>query len=150
MINYIWDCTRVEAYPSINEVPSLAKYKEGDELPIHLKDKEWDELPFFLKYKEGDEEKLSKIIYRVHFSLIGTSDELDLEGVSVVERIESVCNLKSVDVSTFKPIDNLNNEEVTAWVKSTLGEERVNELQKIVEDKIDRVVNPKSVILTIK
>lgn len=150
MITYNWECRNVEAYPTVNEVPKPLKHKEGDELPIHLRDKEWDELPFFLKYKEGDEEKLSKIIYRVHFSLIGVSEELDLEGVPVVERIESVCNLKSVDVSTFKPIDNLNNEEVTAWVKSTLGEERVNELEKIVEDKIDRVVNPKSVILTIK
>lgn len=150
MITYNWECRNVEAYPTVNEVPKPFKHKEGDELPIPLQEREWDDLPFFLKYKDGDEQKLVNIIHKVSFVVTGVSDELDSNGQPISADIESTCILKSVDVTTFKPVEELTNEEVTRWVKATLGEQKVKELEKFVEIKINKIVNPTLVTLTIK
>lgn len=88
----------------------------------------------------------SDVVYNVHWTLLGT------DTVDGVDYSSSVIGTQSVDVqdlSSFTSFDTLTNEDVTGWVTSAMGEEKVNQLKASVAASIAEKVTPTTVTKTI-
>jgi hypothetical protein len=93
--------------------------------------------------KDGD---LADVVYNVHWIVTGTDDSVP----PVQTSIYGTQVLNTSDITTFIPFDELTNEEVVAWTKSAMGEEKVLELEANIVSQIELLINPTSVTLTIE
>ena len=53
------------------------------------------------------------------------------------------------DLSNFKPIDKVTNDEVTAWVETAMGADAVTAMKAGIKSAIDLLITPTSVTMQI-
>jgi len=95
------------------------------------------------------EEEETNVVYNVHYIVTGISDELNSEGVAYEATVIGVKSIPLSDGGEFIPFDELTNEIVTGWVKESLGEEGVGEIELSIANQIDYEITPKSITMTI-
>ena len=96
---------------------------------------------------QGD---LEQVIYNVHLKITGTSDQLDDQGNPYSFTQIGTQALSIENITDFIPLSDLTNEQVTGWVKATMGEERVASIETGIESEINKLITPTSVTLEIQ
>ena len=93
--------------------------------------------------------KDSDVVYNVHWIVTGTSDQLDQHGNPYQDRIIGTQTLDTDDITEFIPFNDLTNEVVVEWTKSAMGEEEVASIEANIQSKINSLITPTSVTLTL-
>ena len=98
-------------------------------------------------YPEQNNE--TDVVYNVHWIVTGASDQLDPKGnpYSATNIGTQVLDISSV--TNFIPFDQLTNDEVVAWTKSTMGDEQVAGIEASIEKQIQDLITPTSITLVI-
>ena len=96
------------------------------------------------------ENEESNVVYNVHWIVKGVSEELDSEGDPYTASSIGTQIVPSDADGTFIPFEDLTNEIVTGWVKESMGEETVTELEISINAQINSLINPTSVTMTIE
>jgi len=91
----------------------------------------------------------TNIVYNVHWRVTAVSDQVDSEGNAFKASAIGTQVLNTEDITEFTPFDQLTNDQVVQWVKESMGEENVNNLESSLQSQIDNLVTPTSVTLTI-
>ena len=89
------------------------------------------------------------VVYNVHWRVTGISDELNPQGAHYQATNIGTQSLNTEDITDFIPFQSLTNEQVTNWVKGSMGEEQVESIENSIQSQIDNLITPKSVTLTI-
>ena len=89
------------------------------------------------------------VVYNVHWRLTGTSDQLDPNGNAYASTNIGTEMIDTSDLSNFTPIADVTNAEVTGWVETAMGAERVTELKASIQSSIDSLITPTSITMTI-
>mgnify|MGYP003635293414 FL=1 len=98
-------------------------------------------------YPEQDNE--ADVVYNVHWIVVGTSDQLDPENNPYYANSIGTQILDTSQITNFIPFEDLTNDEVVAWTKSAMGSEQVASIEANIESKINSLITPTSVTLTI-
>lgn len=91
----------------------------------------------------------SDVVYNVHWIVTGTSDTLDPEGNAYASRSVGTQTLNIEDITDFIPFDQLTNNEVVAWTKSTMGDDKVASIEANIAGAIELLITPVTVTLTV-
>ena len=94
--------------------------------------------------------ELKDVVYNVHWRVTGLSEELDSQGNPYQATNIGTKTLNTEDITDFIPVDELTNEQVTEWVKSTMGKEVVFRIEENIKNQIDNLITPKSITLTLE
>jgi len=94
-------------------------------------------------YPQENEE--SNVVYNVHWVVTGTSSQTFYTARSVGSQ-----QIPLSAENEFIPFENLTNEIVTEWTKTTMGEEVVNNIEANVQSEIDELISPTSITMTIE
>jgi hypothetical protein len=87
----------------------------------------------------------SDVIFNVHWKLNGEDDtEQKNNGTYYSSSI-----IDTSDLSNFKEFSDLTNEDVTNWVVTILGEDKVKEIKSHIDAQIAEKVTPTKVTKTI-
>jgi len=89
------------------------------------------------------------VVYNVHWRVTAISDQVDSEGNAYQASAIGTQALNTEDITEFTPFDQLTNGQVVQWVKGAMGEENVNNLKSSLQSRIDNLVTPTSVTLTL-
>ena len=86
-------------------------------------------------------------VFNVHWRLNGEDDAntvQDIGGndVSATARIYGTQDLDTSDLSSFTAFADLTNHQITGWVESALGEDKVTELKTNISNQIAELVTP--------
>ena len=86
-------------------------------------------------------------VFNVHWRLnaeddSNTVEDIDGNNVSAKATAYGTKELDTSDLSSFTAFADLTNEQITGWVQSALGEDRVAELKTNVSNKIAELVTP--------
>lgn len=84
----------------------------------------------------------SQVVYNVHWRVTG-SDETHSATVIGTQTLETA------DLSGFTAFDSVTHEDMIAWTKAAMGEERVTELGASLDSQLAELAAPSSVTLTI-
>lgn len=90
------------------------------------------------------------VVYNVHWRVTGTSDQLDANDNAYTATSIGTQSLTTEDIVEFVAFEDLTNEIVTQWVKDTMGEEAVTNLEDSLNNQIDALITPTSVTKTIE
>ena len=84
----------------------------------------------------------SDVVYNVHWRVTGTdgTNESTVIGTQTIE---------TADLSTFTAFDDISHDDMIAWTKSAMGEERVAELEASLDSQLAELAAPTSVTKTI-
>ncbi len=99
-------------------------------------------------YPEQNNE--ADVVYNVHWIVTGTSDQLNPEGKPYSATNIGTQVLDTSGITNFIPFDQLTNDEVVAWTKSAMGDEKVASIEASIQQRIDNLITPSSVTLEIK
>jgi len=91
-------------------------------------------------------DSLTDVVYNVHWRLTGT-DPTDTYKATVIGT--EMLSLETIQPEGFIPIEDLTNDQVTAWVEEQMGEERVAELKASVDGQIAEDITPTSITMHI-
>ncbi len=91
----------------------------------------------------------SDVVYNVHWIVTGVSDTLNPQGDPYTSTSIGTQELKIDDITNFIPFDQLTNDEVAAWTKSTMGDEQVTYIEADIASAIELLINPVSVTLQV-
>ena len=91
----------------------------------------------------------SDVVYNVHWIVTGVSDTLNPQGDPYASTSIGTQELKIDDITNFIPFDQLTNDEVAAWTKSTMGDEQVASIEADIASAIELLINPVSVTLQV-
>jgi len=94
------------------------------------------------------------LVYKVKWLLTGVSDVVPpggnpLDGYAYSAFANGIQGLSISDVTNFIPFEDLTNEMVVAWTKEAMGEYQVAIEEADIAARIEEIINPVSVILTI-
>ena len=95
------------------------------------------------------EEEYTDVVYNVHWSLKGVSDQLDPDGNPYQASSIGTQTVALNPESEFIPFEDLTNEIVVGWTKDAMGEEQVTSIEAGIQQAIDLEINPTSVTMTI-
>lgn len=95
------------------------------------------------------EEEYTDVVYNVHWSLKGISDQLDPDGNPYQASSIGTQTVALDPESEFIPFDQLTNEIVVGWTKEAMGAEQVAELEQSLAAQIEEKINPTSITMTI-
>jgi len=98
-------------------------------------------------YPEQDNE--ADVVYNVHWIVTGVSDELNPEGQPYSASNIGTQSLDTSEITDFIPFNELTNDEVVAWTKSAMGDEKVAQIESNVESQVNSLITPTSITLTI-
>lgn len=99
-------------------------------------------------YPEQNNE--ADVVYNVHWIVTGTSDQLNPEGKPYSATNIGTQVLDTSGITNFIPFDQLTNDQVVAWTKSAMGNEKVASIEASIQQRIDNLITPSSVTLEIK
>jgi len=99
-------------------------------------------------YVKKEEE--SDVVYNVHWIVTGFSDELNPDGNPYSSRSIGTQTLNTSEITNFIPFDQVTNEEIVAWTKSSMSEEQVKNIETGISTQIESIIHPLTVTLTIK
>jgi len=91
----------------------------------------------------------SDVVYNVHWIVTGVSDTLDPGGNPYTSRSIGTQVLNIEDITGFIPFDQLTNDEVVAWTKTAMGNERVTSIEGGIAAAIELLITPVSVTLQV-
>ena len=91
----------------------------------------------------------SDVVYNVHWIVTGVSDTLNPKGEPYTSNDIGTQQLKIDDITNFIPFDQLTNDEVVGWTKSTMGDEQVASIEAGIASAIELLINPVSVTLQV-
>lgn len=92
----------------------------------------WDCKTVDVKTIDGNEET----VFNVHWRLTG---EDDLNNASTVYGTQT---LDTSDLSSFTAFADLTNDQITGWVESAMGEDKVAEFKSNISNQIAELVTP--------
>ena len=92
----------------------------------------WDCKTVDVKTIDGNEDT----VFNVHWQLRGTDEENNSSKVYGLQQLDTS------DLSSFTAFADLTNDQITGWVESALGEDRVTELKTNVSNQIAELVTP--------
>lgn len=84
----------------------------------------------------------SQVVYNVHWRVTGS----DGEHIATVIGTQT---LETEDLSEFTAFESVTHEQMTAWTKLAMGEERVSEIEASLDSQLAELAAPSSVTLTI-
>tara|TARA_R100000773_G_C4153314_1_gene74364 strand:+ start:294 stop:617 length:324 start_codon:yes stop_codon:yes gene_type:complete len=99
----------------------------------------WDCKTVDVQTIDGNEDT----VFNVHWRLTGEDDSNNASTVYGAQLLDTT------DLSNFTAFADLTNEQITGWVQSALGEDRVAELKTNVSNKIAELVTPTQETTTI-
>ena len=95
------------------------------------------------------EEGETDVVYNIHWTVTGTSDQLDSEG-NPYSTTNIGTQIVPLDSGTpFIPFEDLTNEIVVEWTQDAMGEEQVTDIEANIAASIELLINPTSITLTI-
>tara|TARA_A100001201_G_scaffold83485_1_gene74044 strand:- start:12 stop:335 length:324 start_codon:yes stop_codon:yes gene_type:complete len=92
----------------------------------------WDCKTVDVQTIDGNEDT----VFNVHWRLTGEDDANNSSGVYGTQILDTS------DLSSFTAFADLTNEQITGWVQSAMGEDKVTELKTIISNQIDELVTP--------
>jgi len=103
----------------------------------------WDCKTVDVKTIDGNEDT----VFNVHWRLNGEDDantvqDISGDDVSASASIYGTQILDTSDLSSFTAFADLTNDQITGWVQSALGEDKVTELKTNVSNQIAELVTP--------
>ena len=99
----------------------------------------WDVKTVDVKTIDGNEDT----VFNVHWILKGEDDaNTNSEGNPQTASVYSTQILDTSDLSNFTAFKDLTNDQITGWVESALGEDKVTELKANISNQISGLVTP--------
>ena len=99
----------------------------------------WDCKTVDVQTIDGNEDT----VFNVHWRLTGTDDSNnDAEGNSQTATLYGTQILDTSDLSSFTAFSDLTNDQITGWVESALGEDKVTEIKNGLRNQIAELVTP--------
>ena len=99
----------------------------------------WDCKTVDVKTIDGNQDT----VFNVHWRLTGTdAANNDPEGNPQTVTVYGSQELDTSDLSDFTAFADLTNDEITSWVESALGEDKVTELKTNLSNIIAELVTP--------
>ena len=92
----------------------------------------WDCKTVDVKTIDGNEDT----VFNVHWRLTGEDDANNISGVYGTQTLDTS------DLSGFTAFSDLTNNQVTAWVESAMGEDKVTEYKSAISNQIAELVTP--------
>ena len=89
------------------------------------------------------------VVYNAHWIVTGVSDQLNPSGDPYKARSIGTQILSTSNITNFIPFGDLTNEIVVEWTKSAMGEEVVSSIEADIQSKINSLITPTSVTLTV-
>jgi hypothetical protein len=90
--------------------------------------------------------EFTEVIYNVHWIVTG-SDNLENPTRATVYGTQV---LNTSEITEFTPFNELTNDQIVEWTKSTMGEEKIAEIEANISKQIELLINPISITLTIE
>ena len=84
-----------------------------------------------------EQENNPDVVYNVHWIVTGVSDELKPDDTAYSSNVIGTQSLNTEDITVFIPFEDLTNEEVTAWTKGAMGEEKVLQIEAIIATQVE-------------
>jgi len=75
-------------------------------------------------------------VFNVHWRLTGIDD------ASNSSRVYGTQELDTSDLSNFIDFADLTNDQITGWVESAMGEDKVTEYKSAISNQITELVTP--------
>jgi len=75
-------------------------------------------------------------VFNVHWRLTGEDDSNNSSGVYGTKELDTS------DLSNFTAFADLTNDQITGWVESAMGEDKVTELKTNISNQIDELATP--------
>ena len=103
----------------------------------------WDCKTVDVKTIDGNEDT----VFNVHWRLNAEDDantvqDIDGNDVSATASIYGTQILDTSDLSSFTAFADLTNDQITGWVQSALGEDKVTEIKNGLSNQIAKLVTP--------
>ena len=95
------------------------------------------------------DEVYTDVVYNVHWTVVGTSDQLDPQGNPCTATNIGTQILDTSDITDFIPFEDLTNEEVAVWTQGAMGEEQVAQIEANIEAQIENLITPTSIMMYI-
>ena len=92
----------------------------------------WDCKTVDVKTIDGNQDT----VFNVHWQLLGEDNKNNSCGVYGTQILDTS------DLSNFTAFADLTNEQITGWVESAMGEDKVTELKTNVSNQIAELVTP--------
>jgi len=96
-----------------------------------------------------EEKEQTDVVYNVHWSVVGLSDELDPTGIPYSSNSIGTQVVSLSEGGAFIPFEDLTNEIVVEWTKEAMGEDQVQAIEDSIASQIAEKLNPTSVTMTI-
>ena len=87
----------------------------------------------------------NNVVYNVHYRVVGEDSETAVLGDFIGTQVLDVS-----DITDFTPFEDLTNDQITNWVKTTLGAEKVTQIEDSIASQIGEKENPTSVTMVIE
>jgi hypothetical protein len=85
------------------------------------------------------------VVYNVHYSVWGTDNsEPPIQANIIGTQILDIKN-----ITNFIPFNELTSEQTEAWTKSTMGEDRILEIENNIAAQIEQFKNPISITVVV-
>lgn len=78
------------------------------------------------------------VVFTIHWTLTGTSNTTP----PVTQQMYGSVNVAYQAGQPFTPYANLTHDQVQGWTLDALGQDRVTELQAILDQQIANIINP--------
>ena len=92
----------------------------------------------------------SDVICRVHWRLKGVDDaNNDANGEPIYNDAYGTISLDTSDLSSFTDFSSVNASHVQGWVEAALGSEEVTSIKSNIENAINELITPTTVMKTI-
>ena len=99
----------------------------------------WDCKTVDVKTIDGNED----IVFNVHWIIKGEDDaNNNSEGNPQTVLVYGTQKLDTSDLSSFTPFSDLTNEQISGWVQSAIGEDKVTEYKANISNQIAELVTP--------
>lgn len=89
------------------------------------------------------------LIHKVNFTVDSESSELDSDGNTYKARYFGSQLLNTDEVADFIPFENITNSILVIWIKESMGSNTVLNIENKLEEKINSLISPTSIQLTI-
>jgi hypothetical protein len=88
------------------------------------------------------EDTLTNVVYNVHYTYVGTSDQTDPDGNNYTANIIGTIVVGSPDPDDYIPFEDLEESDVVGWIEPELD---LDALQSSLDNTIAEEINPTSV-----
>ena len=91
----------------------------------------------------------TNVVYNIHWRVTGTSDQLDSNNIPHSVTSIGIQALSTDDLTNFTSCDSLVHSDVVNWTKTAIGKEQITDIEESIEDRINSLIKPKSITLTV-